>query len=89
MITSWFDTTTPPVHTLPVKTIYGQEADAAATDTERRALTRSYGVTGESVFYRFFDLCGFDPVNDLVIDVMHSLCLNLIRLQLFAVDLPM
>ena len=62
--------------------IYGQEADAAATDTERRALTRSYGITGESIFYRFFDLCGFDPINDLVIDVMHSLCLNLIRSEL-------
>ena len=62
--------------------IYGQEADAAGSETERRSLTKTNGVTGESIFYSFFDLCGFDPVNDLVIDVMHSLCLNLIRPKL-------
>ena len=64
--------------------IYGQEADAATTDTERRSLTRSSGVTGENIFYCFLDLCRFDPVNDLVIDVMHSLYVNLIKSESFA-----
>lgn len=44
--------------------------DAAATDTERKALGRETGTTGESIFYH--------PVKDLVIDVMHALTLDLI-----------
>ena len=34
-------------------------ADAAATVTERKAVTKETGVTGLSVFYRLHDLCGF------------------------------
>lgn len=40
------------------------------------------GVTGESQLYTLYDLCGFDPVKDAVIDVMHALALNLISTEL-------
>ena len=61
---------------------FGQRADAAATVTERKAVTKETGVTGLSVFYRLHDLCGFDPIKDLVIDAMHALTLNLIRSEI-------
>ena len=58
---------------------FGQQADAAATVTERKAVTKETGVTGLSVFYRLHNLCGFDPIKDLVIDAIHALTLNWIR----------
>ena len=61
---------------------YGRQADSASSCAERKRITRNTGVTGESIFYRFFDLCQFDPVRDAVIDVMHALALNLIRTEL-------
>ena len=30
----------------------------------------------------FYDLCGFDPVKDMVIDAMHAVILNLVRSEL-------
>lgn len=42
-------------------------------------MSRDSGVTGVSAFYRLYDLCGFDPVKGLVVDVLHALTLNLIR----------
>ena len=62
----------------------GREADCATTVTERKRLSKESGVTGESIFYRLYDLCGFDPVKDLVIDAMHAIVLNLIRTELEA-----
>lgn len=60
----------------------GKRADTAATDTERKTIARDTGVTGETVFYRLYDLCRFDPVKDLVIDAMHARTLNLIRSEI-------
>ena len=57
--------------------IRGTEVDNAFT-TSRKELSKQYGVT---VLYRWFFLCKFDPVNDLVIDVMHVI-LNLVRTEL-------
>ena len=62
--------------------INGQAADGAITVTERKRITKETGVTGESIFYRLYDLCGFDPVRDLVIDAMHAIVLNLIKTEL-------
>ena len=39
-------------------------------------------MTGESILYRLYDLCHFDPVKDLMVDAMHSIVLNLIRSEL-------
>lgn len=51
--------------------------DSASSVTERKRLSKLSGLTGESILYRLYDLCNFDPVKDLVVDVMHSLVLNL------------
>ena len=37
---------------------------------------------GEYIFYRFTDLCSFDPVHDLTIDAMHAVVLNLVKTEL-------
>ena len=60
----------------------GKEVDSAATEAERKRLSKQGRVTGETILYKLYDLCGFDPVQDLVVDVMHSLALNLIRSEL-------
>lgn len=60
----------------------GQAADCAITAAERKRILKETGVTGESSFFRLYDLCGFDPVKDLVIDAMHAIVLNLIRTEL-------
>ena len=49
--------------------------------TERKRICKETGVTGESLFYRLYDLCKFDPVKDLTIDAMHAIVLNLIRTE--------
>ena len=41
--------------------------------------SKQNGVTSESLFYRLYDLCGFDLIYDLVIYVMHAIELNLIK----------
>lgn len=56
---------------------YGIEADHASSNAQRKELVKENGVTGESLIYRLYDLCGFDPVYDVVIDVMHAIELNL------------
>lgn len=33
-------------------------------------------------FYHLYDLCGFVPVKDMVIDAMHAVILNLVRSEL-------
>ena len=59
--------------------MHGRAADNATTVSERKLITKQTGVTGETILFHLFDLCGFDPVKDQVIDVMHCICLNLIR----------
>ena len=61
---------------------FAKQVDSAATESERKRLAREHGITGESIFYQLFDLCGFDPVKDMVIDAMHAVSLNLIRSEL-------
>ena len=75
----------PAIHRDPVSNReYGRQADSASSCAERKHITRDTGVTGEgeSIFYHFFVLCRFDPVQDAVIDAMHALALNLIRTEL-------
>ena len=62
--------------------VLGKDVDSAATEAERKRRAKQGGVTGESILFQLYDLCGFDPVQDLVVDVMHSLTLNLIRSEL-------
>ena len=62
--------------------IHGRAADNASTVSERRSILTKTGVTGESIIYRLYDLCGFHPVRDQVIDIMHCLCLNLTKNEL-------
>ena len=61
---------------------YGQSVDSATSSAEKQRRVKETGVTGETIFYRFYDLCGFDPIHDLVIDVMHALLLNLVRSEM-------
>ena len=58
----------------------GKEVDNAATASQKAALCKEYGITGVSIFYKWYNLCKFDPVKDLVID-MHVV-LNLARNEL-------
>ena len=46
----------------------GRRADKASSVAEQKRITRDSGVTGKCIFYRFTDLCGFDPIRDLTID---------------------
>lgn len=50
--------------------------------TERKRLAKKHGVTGKFILYRLNDLCQFDPVSHLVVDIMHSVVLNLICSEL-------
>ena len=61
---------------------YGISVDTAATKADKQAISKDTGVTGECIFYRLYDLCGFNPVNDLTIDAMHAMVLNLIKTEL-------
>ena len=47
------------------------EVENALNMSNKAKLLKMYSVTGLSFFYRWYSLCGFDPVNDLVIDPMH------------------
>lgn len=60
----------------------GIQVDNASSQAERTALVKQSGVTGVSPFYRLRVLCGFDPVQDMVVDSMHAISLNLIRTEL-------
>lgn len=61
----------------------GRKIDSNLTsDNERSDLMKHSGVTGESPLYILYDLCGFDPIKDAVIDVMHALPLNLVATEL-------
>ena len=60
----------------------GKDADCAPNPTQQKALTKATGVTGETILYRLYDLCNFDPVYDQVVDAMHALVINLIRTEL-------
>lgn len=71
-----------PLRTADEERINGKRADDAPMPTERKRISKETGVTGECIFFRFYDLCGFDPVKDLVIDAMHAVVLNLIRTEL-------
>eukprot|EP00731_Ephydatia_muelleri_P006898 Em0003g1146a len=61
---------------------YGLQVDAATSEAERKRMSKETGVTGECIFYRLYDLCGFDPVNDLIIDAMHAMILNMVKTEL-------
>lgn len=71
-----------PLRKAEMNRAYGREADAATSIAERKRIARNTGVTGECIFYRFKDLCGFDPVRDMTIDAMHAIVLNLIKSEL-------
>ena len=71
-----------PLRTATDNRALAQQVDTAATAAERSRLSKLAGITGETILYRLYDLCGFDLVRDLVVDVMHSLVLNLIRSEL-------
>ena len=60
----------------------GKHADQASSKAHSKRLIREKGVTGETIIHRFYDLCQFDPVYDLVIDVMHAIALNLVKSEL-------
>ena len=59
----------------------GLEVENALNKTHRAELSKQYGITGVCIFYKWYSLCGFDPVNDLSIDTMHVV-LNLVRSEL-------
>ena len=66
--------------TVPMRSVdsnrqYGKAADSASTTAERQRIIWENGVTGETIFYRLYDL---DPIFDMVVDVMHALLLNLV-----------
>ncbi len=56
----------------------GRVVDNAPTRKQQSVISLECGVNGESVFYQLYDLYGFDPIQDLVIDAMHTIVLNLI-----------
>lgn len=68
--------------------LYGKQADLVKP-AQRKALVKKTGVTGETSFYRLFDLCQFNPVYDHVIDAMHAVSINLIRTELTKILQPM
>ena len=68
---------------------YGKKVDSIDEGNVKNELKHNYGVTGESPFYVLYDLCGFDPVKDAVIDVMHVLPLNLIKTELQRILAPL
>ena len=63
---------------------YGVQVDTATSDAERKRLSKESGVTGECIFYRLYDLYGFNPLLDLTIDTMHTIVLNMIKTELEA-----
>ena len=67
---------------LEVNRTHGRNADRASSVAERKRIARDSGVTGECIFYRFTDLCAFDPIRDLTIDAMHAVVLNLVKTEL-------
>ncbi len=69
----------PPPRNAATNRCYGKEADSAPSNAQRKQLIKQNGVTGESLFYHLYGLCGFDPICYLVIDVMHAIELNLIK----------
>ncbi len=72
----------PQAHTAQKSLEAGIKADGAASEAERRAIVKEFGVTGVSPFFRLHMLCNFDPVHDMVVDTMHAICLKLVRTEL-------
>ena len=68
----------PPLRSIEDSRAHGVEVDVASSDSQRKCLVKEHGVTGVSLFYRLYDLCGFSPVQDLVVDSMHAIGLNLV-----------
>ena len=60
----------------------GCQVDQAPSVAEQRRRQKYTGITGECIFYCLYDLCGFDPVKDMVIDAMHAVTLNLVQSEL-------
>ena len=50
---------------------FGKHVDNAGSVAERSRRSKEIGVTGETIFFRLYDIYGFDPVKDLVIDAMY------------------
>ena len=61
---------------------FGKHVDSAGSYADRCRRSKETGVTGETIFFRLYDLYGFDPIKDLVIDAMHAVVLNLLRREL-------
>lgn len=70
------------MHSVDSNRQHGKAANNASTAAEKQRIIWEMGVTGETIFYRLYDLCGFNPVFDMVVDVMHALLLNLVRSEL-------
>ena len=64
------------------KRLFRVEQRAGQNSPLRKRICKEKGVTGETILYRLYDLCGFDPVKDLTIDAMHAIVLNLVRTEL-------
>ena len=71
-----------PHRTAEENRMLARQVDVTVTAAEHTRLSKSADSTGETILYRLYDLCNFDPVRDLVVDVVHSLVLNLIRSEL-------
>ena len=61
---------------------FGKHVDNAGSTAERTQRSKETGVTGETIFFCLYDMYGFDPVKDLVIDAMHAVVLNLLHREL-------
>ena len=61
---------------------HGKAADQVRSNAEEMRICKETGITGETIFYRLYNLCGLNPIKDLTIDAMHAIVLNLIRSEL-------
>lgn len=65
-----------PIRSVEANRLCCQAVDNASTQAEKKRHSREYGVTGETIMCRLYDLCGFNPIKDMVIDAMHAVGLN-------------
>ena len=72
----------PLLHSVEESRAHGVEVDVASSDFQRKNVVMEHSVTCVSLFYCLYDLCGFSPVQDLVINSMHAIGLNLVRTEL-------
>ena len=60
----------------------GRQVYEAPSTAERKRRQKEIGVTGWCIFYHLYDLCGLDPMKDMVIDAMHAVILNFLWSEL-------